>query len=517
MPSPSTPATNPSSLIIDLDDNGEAVRVIEPQGEQGEAPTRESAALVLHSKLDEILNGRNDAIAAAKRGIMAMAEGFAYMGDFKAHAQRAHGDYDYYFGNNRAKLGEFTRLFEPIDEARSFTTLRQQIDASTWIHLIRITGISSMMDSKEYDEFYKGLDKDVPEVTREAVLEWFDRVTADAPIIFARGVARVFSALDRRFKSHDSFKFEHRMVITHAFDVWGYMNVGARKDETLNDVERAFGVLDGHKDYKPGELIRLLREARQDGHGKRQTTVTSAYFRAHAFKNGNLHLWFTRKDLVERVNQTLADYYGSVLPDGVPDAKDTLNRKVSSTAVSKDLAFYATPVKVAESMLRDCRQLVGMRVLEPSAGAGAIVKMALDKGAMVTAIEVDPGRVAVLETMKRTHFAGYQLAVRCANFLTVTPEPVYDVVLMNPPFYGTHWMNHIMHAMKFLKPGGELVAVLPISVELGQTKEHLAFREWAGMKGDPPYHRYCRDLPDGSFTESGTNVSTLVFSIAKGK
>jgi hypothetical protein len=92
-----------------------------------------------------------------------------------------------------------------------------------------------------------------------------------------------------------------------------------------------------------------------------------------------------------------------------------------------------------------------------------------------------------------------------------------DAVLMNPPFYGTHWMNHVMHAMKWLKPGGELVAVLPISVELGQTKEHLAFREWAGMKGDPPYHRQCRDLPDGSFSESGTNVSTLIFTIAKGK
>jgi hypothetical protein len=130
MPSPTNTA-NPNALIIDLDDNGEAVRVTESQGEQGEAPTRESAALVLHSKLDEILNGRNDAIEAAKRGIMAMAEGFAFMGDFKAHAQRAHAKENYYFGNDRTKMEEFKRLFEPIDEARSFTTLRQQIDAST--------------------------------------------------------------------------------------------------------------------------------------------------------------------------------------------------------------------------------------------------------------------------------------------------------------------------------------------------------------------------------------------------
>lgn len=517
MPSPATPAINPSALIIDLDDNGEAVRVIEPQEEQGEAPTRESAALVLHSKLDEILNGRNDALEAAKRGIMAMAEGFAYMNDFKAHAQRAHASENYHLGSDRTKLEEFKRLFKPIDEARSFTTLRQQIDASTWIHLIKITGIALMMDSKEYDEFYKGLDQDVPEVTREAVLEWFDRVTADAPIIFARGVARVFSALDRRFKSHDSFKFKNRIIINHAFNDWGFMNIGARKDETLNDVERAFGVLDGHKNYKPGELIRLLREERQDGHGKRQTTVTSAYFRAYVYKKGSLHLWFTRKDLVDRVNQTLADYYGSVLPDGVPDAKDTLNRKVSTTAVSKDLAFYATPTEVAKQMLRDCQKLKGLRVLEPSAGAGAIVKVALDNDAIVDAIEVDPGRVGKLEALRRTHYAGRNLTVRCANFLTSTPIPIYDVVLMNPPFYGTHWMNHVMHAMKWLKPGGELVAVLPISMELGQTKEHIAFREWAGMKGDPPYHRFCRDLPDGSFSESGTNVSTMIFTIAKGK
>lgn len=497
-------------MIIDMSPDGQPITLVE----QDEVPTRESAAVVLYSKLDEILSARNDALAAAKRGIMAMAEGFAYMKDFTAHAQRAHDKESYHFGNDRTKQEAFTRLFKPINEANSYRTLREQIDASTWIHLIKITGLNRMMDSKEYDEFYSGLDKDVPEVTREAVIEWFERLTSEAPLIFARGLARVFSKLDRRFKSHDAFKFQHRVVITYAFDAWGSFNF--RKDETVNDVERAFGVLDGKKDFKPGELIAIMREARGSGFGKRQTTVESSYFRAHAYKNGNMHLWFTRQDLVERVNQTLADYYGSVLPDGVPGADDKLNRKANTTAVSKDLAFYATPSKVAEGLLRDCHKLNGLRVLEPSAGEGALVKVALNNGAHVTAIEVDPGRVSKLEALRRSHHSGYRLTVRCANFLMVTPEPVYDVVLMNPPFYGTHWMAHVMHAFKFVKPGGELVAILPISVELGQTKEHIAFREWAGMTGDPPY-RQCRDLPDGSFSESGTNVSTVVFTIAKGR
>ena len=42
------------------------------------------------------------------------------------------------------------------------------------------------------------------------------------------------------------------------------------------------------------------------------------------------------------------------------------------------------------------------------------------------------------------------LRVSCANFLSVAPEPIYDAVVMNPPFEGTHCLDHVRHAYDFL-------------------------------------------------------------------
>ena len=92
-------------------------------------------------------------------------------------------------------------------------------------------------------------------------------------------------------------------------------------------------------------------------------------------------------------------------------------------------------------------------------------------------------------------------AVQQANFLETTPEPVFDVVLMNPPFYGRHYQKHVEHAKRFLKTGGELLAILPASARY--CHEYVAPRDsWSNE---------WRDLPVASFAASGTNVPTGIY------
>jgi len=70
---------------------------------------------------------------------------------------------------------------------------------------------------------------------------------------------------------------------------------------------------------------------------------------------------------------------------------------------------------------------------------------------------------------------------------------------MNPPFYGKHYEKHIRHAIKFLKKGGVLTAILPITAKL----DHALLDDLNGRWDD---------LPIGSFSESGTNVNTTIFT-----
>ncbi|MCM0751556.1 hypothetical protein DEA98_10135 [Brucella pseudogrignonensis] len=89
------------------------------------------------------------------------------------------------------------------------------------------------------------------------------------------------------------------------------------------------------------------------------------------FQNGNAHLWFTRKDLVKKVNEILADHYGEVLGDGLTKEEDPL--KNVKTTPARYFGFYPTPDAAADTVLSHVRLLQRkdepqIRILEPSAG-----------------------------------------------------------------------------------------------------------------------------------------------------
>lgn len=385
---------------------------------------------------------------------------------------------------------------------RAKTKLRRDLDVAVWRGLMALTGFATLMDATAREAFERQLQgDDVPEVSEDTVRATFAALFEDADTIFKRGIATAFSKLDRRFKSHDGFKVGSRIIIT---GVCGFWTIGSRARDLLTDIERAFAVLDGQA--PDAEFIPWRLDP-----GK---TYETRYFRVRTFQNGNAHLWMLRDDLVEKVNRLLASYYGEVLPDAWETASQDPARanRSTSTAVSADLQFYPTPKSVAERIAERVR--AGDRVLEPSAGEGAIAAAALGAGAgRVDCVEVDPGRVSVLSGRFGRED---RVSVRRANFLELVPEPIYDVVLMNPPFYGTHYMAHVRHAMEFLRPYGRLLAVLPATVEFGESKAHQEFRAWARRyQGWGRDDFRVQDLPDGSFRESGTNVSTCVLELTK--
>jgi hypothetical protein len=90
----------------------------------------------------------------------------------------------------------------------------------------------------------------------------------------------------------------------------------------------------------------------------------------------------------------------------------------------------------------------------------------------------------------------------------MAPEPVYDRVVMNPPFDRLRDVDHVHHALRFLRPGGRLVAIMSQSAEFSEERKAVAFRAeveaWGGR---------WRDLPEGSFRELGTNVNTCLLTV----
>lgn len=473
-----------------------------------EPNTADRAEIIPRTTLTAILGARNLALATMGNAIAQMQQAHQRATEAASYAEQAHG-LDRFYQVDRTSQEQYRRLFIGIDPEGSAECYRRHVDACTWMRIIRETGMESLMDQTARDELHAALATMVPELTEDNVCATIEGLVGDAPTIFRRGLARVFSDLDRRFKSHDGFKIGSRIVLTHMFSEWGGFN--DRTSATLIDIERVFAVLDGNRGGSFLSLVSALRDSRGGGFTPRQSKTETTYFRANGFMNGNLHLWFTRDDLVERANLELAAYYGEVLPDAMPGHAETLRNKATTTTLSRDLAFYPTPDPVVAAMLSHVRLDGDSFVLEPSAGTGAIVRRVLATGAKVSAVEVDAGRSAELERIPSS-----RLTVTRGNFLDIAPHPLYSHVLMNPPFYGKHWMSHVMHAYDFLVPGGTLVSVLPVTAELGDSAEHVAFREWAQERGSRSRWEACfRDLPSASFASSGTRINTVLLILRK--
>lgn len=480
-----------------------------------DAPPQE---LIQGTVVSAVVAHRDAAMAAVVEAAALLAQGFAKAEEARQLGVQAHAEGRFY-EQDRSKQDAYQKLFTPFDAAGSVECFRQQVDANTWVRLLSLTGIDRLMDKQGRADFMAQLAGDVPIVSEENIYDMFEGMVGDARRIFQRGLARAFGSLDRRFKSHDGFKVGSRIIVDRVFDADGHVNYHSKMGETLLDIERAFAVLSGEPETV-GSLMAQIREERAGSWRARQSEHQTRYFKIRIFKNGNAHLWMLDADLVDAVNRELADFYGEVLPDGVArDPDQDAERDLHSNAglPSKDLAFYPTDGKTAAKALRlaDVWIRKGDYVLEPQAGEGGLLDVLLPTGARIDAVEINAGRCQRMALKYRQPSKG-GLTIIQANFLRMSAVPKYTHVVMNPPFHGTHWMEHVVHAMAFLAPGGVLTTILPISAELGETKKHKAFRAWAAK-----YSRYGElrfsDLPPESFKAAGTRINTVVLTLYKGR
>jgi predicted RNA methylase len=178
--------------------------------------------------------------------------------------------------------------------------------------------------------------------------------------------------------------------------------------------------------------------------------------------------------------------------------------------------YFPTPPDLARLLAEELVTAVGTRptahgpsptYLEPSAGDGALARALVDAGVprdRVLCVELDAGRVEKL--------SGQGFTVVRGDFLEVTDsilmaEPV-GAILMNPPFNGGADARHLNTALDVLLPGGCLRAIVSAGVIFRETAIHRRVRERVNALGG-----WWEHLPDGTFSEAGTDVRTAVVRV----
>jgi predicted RNA methylase len=464
-------------------------------------------ALVPRATVDSIVAQRNRALALYAEAHDAIQSASAAVNEArKAALHAAPGEASRFNFHSRDERTAFLGSLQAPERAAYLADARRLTDTDVWARIIAFTDLERLMDKTAKDEFHRQLVADPPEVTVENIFATLQHLAADADMIFRRGIAKAFSGLDRRFRSHDGFKIGSRVILSRAFDDSGYWNYHRNERDTLQDIERTFFVLDG-KVQPPnyGGIVGAIEVTRRGTSGARQSETESDYFRVRCFQNGNAHIWFTRDDLVAKVNRLLAEHYGEVIGDARTD--DTEEVFAPKTTPARYFGFYPTPDATADTIINEARlhRRDGdpqLRVLEPSAGTGSLARRCVTKGAAVDCIEVQPEHAAGLKA------AGIYGRTTCADFLAVPPAPIYDRIVMNPPFDRERDIDHVMHALRFLKPGGFLIAIMSAGTEFRETRKSTRFRELMTER-----RAKWRDLPAGSFASVGTYINTLYLKV----
>ena len=172
----------------------------------------------------------------------------------------------------------------------------------------------------------------------------------------------------------------------------------------------------------------------------------------------------------------------------------------SIVGARQELGVFYTPAPLAEQVMLRAGIVAGMAVLEPSAGRGALAAPALLRRARVDCVEIDPRSVRILASM------AFRQVVE-ADFLTLPSEPMYDRVVMNPPFAKGQDCAHVLHALRFLRPGGRLVAIMAAGITFRDGAAWRQVREAVARKG------LIEPLPPGSFKAAGTAVNVALVTI----
>lgn len=217
------------------------------------------------------------------------------------------------------------------------------------------------------------------------------------------------------------------------------------------------------------------------------------------------------RPLYERVNKVLValgakwnrKLKGHVFDYDITQAMDNVIKTGIVIDWKKSADFYYTPQLVALEMLSLIPEPINAQftVLEPSAGQGHIADAI--KGAFANAkihcVELNPNHC------ERLRQKGYK--PNESNFLDIKPaNKTVDYVIMNPPF--SEEIEHIKHALKFVKNDGMLVSIASSTILSKNTKKNKDFRTWFERNNGYEY-----DLPPNSFKESGTGVSAKILAI----
>lgn len=185
--------------------------------------------------------------------------------------------------------------------------------------------------------------------------------------------------------------------------------------------------------------------------------------------------------------------------------------------LKKEYQFFETPAELADELAEllqiprvinfSNQTAMKFRILEPSAGQGALVKalLRIESYRQIDCCELMPTNQTFLSKINEVNLIG-------DDFLKLGDEynNYYDRIIANPPFSNNQDIDHVKKMYECLKPGGRMVTITSKHWELSCNRKETDFRDWLEEVDAEVY-----EIENGSFKSSGTMVGGYIVIIEK--
>ena len=187
----------------------------------------------------------------------------------------------------------------------------KKIDARYWHTAMASSKLTVAMNTSAKEKMEDAISSSPPIFEAATVYSTLNHYLTNRMAIFVEGVIELFQDLSHEYKSNDKICFRKRIVFRSALS-GKYWNHYSSAKNRVCDLERVFVLLDGKDptEYESGELShQLISEAYSQGLNE----IDLPYFRCKMYLNGNVHIWLTRTDLVDKLNNLIANHFGASL------------------------------------------------------------------------------------------------------------------------------------------------------------------------------------------------------------
>jgi len=171
----------------------------------------------------------------------------------------------------------------------------------------------------------------------------------------------------------------------------------------------------------------------------------------------------------------------------------------------KMFQFFETPADVARRLavrLGDVKPLD--RILEPSAGRGALIKAVREEwpGHWIDCYELMEENRAELAKMPGARLRGNDFLEEEVGW--------YDKIIANPPFAKNQDIKHVTKMWEHLAIGGQMAVIMSCHWQFASDKESKNFRSLVESADHD-----ITALPKGTFRNSGTDVESIMLVMWK--